>query len=138
MGALQRLLEELNTVLARLSEEAGQGIPLIVEGRSDIEALRSLGIEGRFVALKAAGKPVPDLALEMCEGVSEVIILTDFDSAGREQAHRLALELERLGIKANLAYWRYLMALVGSFTKDIEGLPSLIETLMRKVGPRHG
>jgi len=140
LGTLMELLEELNAVLARLSEDAERGVPLLVEGRSDIKALRELGINGCFIAVKANRKPLPDLALDICQMASEAIILLDFDSSGREDAMRLACELERLGVKADLGYWRQLRALVGSgsFTKDIEGLPSFIETLMRKLGLRHG
>ncbi len=138
MGAIHRLLEQLDEVLARLSDEASRGVPVVVEGRSDVEALRSLGINGHFVVAKADSKPVADLALELASRASEVIVLTDFDAAGREQAFLWALELERVGVKANLAYWRCLMGLVGSFAKDIESLPSLIETLMRKAGYKPG
>lgn len=134
MGALHRLLEELMDVLARLSEEAARGVPVLVEGRSDVKALRELGINGFLVAVRTSRKPMADLALEFAEMTDEVIVLTDFDPAGREQAKAWAHELERIGLKANLTFWRYLMGLVGSFVKDIEGLPSLVETLMRKAG----
>ena len=138
MGSLGRLLNELNELLTKLSEEAARGVPLLVEGNSDIEALMALGVEGCFVAVKASGKPMPDVALDVRELADEAIILTDFDREGRERALELACELERLGVKANLTYWKNLMALVSSFTKDVEGLPSFVETLMRKLGPRHG
>ena len=138
MGALRRLLEELLEVLARLSEEAASGVPVLVEGRSDVKALRELGVEGLLVAVRAGRKPMADLALELASRADEVIVLTDFDPEGREQAREWARELERVGLRANLSFWRYLMGLVGSFAKDIEGLPSLVETLMRKTGHRLG
>ena len=106
----------------------------MVEGRSDVEALRSLGIEGSFVVARSSRKPIPDLVLDLQDSCDEVIVLVDFDAAGREQARRWAEELERAGLKANLAYWRCLKALVGSFTKDIEGLPSFMGTLKRRLG----
>jgi len=138
LGALRRLLEELLDVLGRLSEEAASGVPVLVEGRSDVKALRELGVEGLLVAVRASRRPVADLALELASLTDEVIILADFDPAGREQAREWARELERLGLKANLSFWRYLMGLVGSLAKDIEGLPSLVETLMRKTGHKLG
>ena len=134
MGSLCDLLEEVRSVLAKLSEEVARGVPVVVEGKSDVEALRSLGLKGHFIAVKSRREAIPDVALEVAEAGREVIILTDFDDAGRELAHRWAVELESLGLKANLTYWRHLKGLVGSFAKDIEGLPSLIETLMRKTG----
>jgi len=134
LGSLRDLLEEISSVLAKLSEEVASGVPVVVEGKSDVEALRSLGLEGQFIAVKSRREAISDMALEVAEVGREVIILTDFDDAGRELAHRWAVELESLGLKANLTYWRHLKGLVGSFAKDIEGLPSLIETLMRKTG----
>ncbi len=136
MGSFQKLLEELGDLLSRLSEDVASGIPVVVEGKSDVKALSSLGLRGRFVVAKAARTGIPDAVLDLAGSSDEVIILTDFDEAGRELAMRWALELESVGLKANLSYWRCLKGLVGSFTKDIEGLPSLIETLMRKAGPR--
>jgi len=138
MGSMGELLQELRDVLSRLSEEAASGKPLLVEGKSDVRALRSLGVEGRFITTKSGGRSIPDLALELASSWDEVIILTDFDEAGRELARRWAVELEGLGLKANMTYWRWLRGLVGSFAKDVEGLPSLIETLMRKTGIRLG
>jgi len=137
MGSLSKLLDELTGLLERLSEEAERGTPIIVEGPSDVEALRTLGIHGTFVAVKACRKPLVDVVHDIpVSAGGEVILLMDFDRAGREQARKLAEELTGFGFKVNLSYWHYLMALVGSFAKDIEGLPSLVETLMRKVGPR--
>ena len=138
MGALHRLLEELLGVLAKLSEEAARGVPVLVEGPSDVKALRELGVEGFLVAVKAKRKPVVDLVLELADVADEVIVLADFDPEGREHAREWAYELERVGLKANLSFWRHLMGLVGSLAKDIEGLPSLVETLMRKTGHRLG
>ena len=138
MGALHRLLEELSNVIARLSEDVGRGVPIVVEGRSDVEALRALGVNGCFVIARQNGRTVADMVLELANKADEVIILTDFDAAGQEQAMSWARELESLGLRANLSYWRYLKGLVGSFAKDIEGLPSLIETLIKKAGHRVG
>jgi len=136
VGTLRELLEDVEELLAKLSEDVDRGIPVVVEGRSDVEALRSLGIRARFLVAKSCRRTVADMALELASGSSagEVIILTDFDAAGVEQARRWAEELESLGLKANLTYWRALRALVGSFTKDVEGLPGLVDTLRRRLG----
>ena len=137
MSSMARLLEEINEFLERLSEDAEQGMPILVEGPSDVRALRELGVRGSFIALKTSGKKLVDV-VERIERPpnGEVIILTDFDRTGKELAFSLAEELESAGLRANLTYWRRLKALVGSFSKDIEGLPSLVETLMRKARSR--
>ena len=137
MNSMARLLEEINEFLERLSEDAERGTPILVEGPSDIRALRELGVRGSFIALKTNGKRLVDVVerIERPPG-GEIIILTDFDRTGRELAFSLVKELECIGLRANLTYWRWLKALVGSFSKDIEGLPSLVETLMRKAKSR--
>ena len=137
MGSLSGLLEEISEFLERLSEEARAGMPILVEGQSDVRALEELGVKGKIIALKTDGKRLVDVVERIERSPSEeIIILTDFDRAGRELASSLAAELEGMGLRANLSYWRWLRTLVSSFTKDIEGLPSLVETLMRKAGLR--
>ena len=137
MGSIARLLEEIGELLQRLSEDAGRGTPIVVEGPSDVRALRELGVEGTVIALKTNGKRLIDVVERVGNPAGgEVIILTDFDRAGREYAFSLAEELESIGLRANLTYWRWLRALVGTFAKDVEGLPSLVETLMRKARSR--
>jgi len=137
LGSIARLLEEIGELLQRLSEDAGRGTPIVVEGPSDVRALRELGVEGTVIALKTNGKRLIDVVERVGNPAGgEVIILTDFDRAGREYAFSLAEELESIGLRANLTYWRWLRALVGTFAKDVEGLPSLVETLMRKARSR--
>jgi len=137
LGSIARLLEEIGELLQRLSEDAGRGTPIVVEGPSDVRALRELGVKGTVIALKTNGKRLIDVVERVGNPAGgEVIILTDFDRAGREYAFSLAEELESIGLRANLTYWRWLRALVGTFAKDVEGLPSLVETLMRKARSR--
>ena len=137
MGSIAELLEEINTFLERLSEDAKQGMPILVEGPSDIRALEELGIRGNLIALKTNKKRLVDMIEHIeCPPGGHIIILTDFDRTGRELAFLLVKELESMGLRADLTYWRWLRALVGSFAKDIEGLPSLVETLMRKARSR--
>jgi len=137
LGSIARLLEEIGELFQRLSEDAGRGTPIVVEGPSDVRALRELGVDGTVIALKTNGKRLIDVVERVGNPAGgEVIILTDFDRAGREYAFSLAEELESIGLRANLTYWRWLRALVGTFAKDVEGLPSLVETLMRKARSR--
>ena len=133
MGSIAKLIEEVNELLEKLSQDAKQGMPILVEGPSDIRALEELGIEGNLIALKTNGKRLIEVVERIeCPPGGYIIILTDFDRTGRELALSLVEEFESMGLRADLTYWRWLKALVGSFAKDIEGLPSLIETLMRK------
>jgi 2,5-diamino-6-(ribosylamino)-4(3H)-pyrimidinone 5'-phosphate reductase len=119
--------------LERLERKSDSGIPIVVEGKNDVHALHLLGITGDIILAKSYGKSLLDVLGEIERmGKSEVILLFDFDRRGREWTHRMSRYLEGMKIKANLLFWRKLLGLVGSDVKDIEGLPSFLETLKTK------
>jgi 2,5-diamino-6-(ribosylamino)-4(3H)-pyrimidinone 5'-phosphate reductase len=126
--------EKLEELITRLIEESAKGSPVVVEGRKDAEALRALGVEGKIVTAKTAGKSRLDVFSEIEQtGAKEVILLPDSDRRGREWMSHLRQHLEKTGIKANASFWVELFALVGKELKDVEGLVSYMETLKRKL-----
>ena len=46
----EKKLEKTFKLLERLAKEATKGIPIIVEGRNDINTLHELGIEGDIIS----------------------------------------------------------------------------------------
>ena len=132
-AALQRKAELLTELLEKLASESTKGVPIVVEGQKDVDALRRLSIEGKIVSSKTSGKSFLDILTEIEDlKVHEVILLLDFDRRGVEWTHRLKQHLEKTRIKPNLAYWNELYGLVGRDLKDIEGLPAYVETLGNK------
>jgi 2,5-diamino-6-(ribosylamino)-4(3H)-pyrimidinone 5'-phosphate reductase len=126
--------ERLLQVLASLAEQTGKGIPIVVEGKNDVETLKMLGIEGITISAKTGGKSLLDVVSEVEKlGVQEAILLFDFDRRGREWTKRVKLHLEKVGITPNLTFWSELLTLVGRDVKDIEGLASYVETLKSKI-----
>jgi len=126
--------EKLLQILERLAEESAKGIPIIVEGKKDIEALRTLSVKGKIISAKTGGKHLIDVISELeSASTSEVILLLDFDWRGKELTKKLQRHLERTGIKINIAFWFEFSAVVGNEVKDIEGLPSYMETLKSKI-----
>ena len=126
--------EKILLTLERLAQESAKDIPLIVEGKNDVEALRVLGIEGKIIQAKTGGKSMLDVISEVEEcGAQEVILLLDFDRRGREWTRRLKQYLEKMQIKANVVFWKKLRGIVGREVKDVEGLASYMETLKRKI-----
>jgi 2,5-diamino-6-(ribosylamino)-4(3H)-pyrimidinone 5'-phosphate reductase len=126
--------ERLLQVLASLAEQTGKGIPIVVEGKNDVETLKMLGIEGITISAKTGGKSLLDVVSEVEKlGVQEAILLFDFDRRGREWTKRVKLHLEKVGITPNLTFWSELLILVGRDVKDIEGLASYVETLKSKI-----
>lgn len=127
--------EKILQVLERLVKESAKGIPIIVEGKKDVEALRALAIEGKIIEAKTSGKSMLDVISEVeeCE-TQEVILLLDFDRRGREWTKRLKQYLEKMQIKPNIFFWKKLLSIAGREVKDVEGLASYMATLKKKAG----
>lgn len=132
---LKRRLERTTELLERLAEKSISGVLIIVEGRNDIEALQKLTIKGEVIAAKTSGRSLLDVLREVRErDAQEVVLLMDFDRRGHEWTRRLAQNLEKMRVKANLFFWNELLKLLGHDLKDIEGLPTYLETLRKKCG----
>ena len=124
--------ERLERILDAIQEldELSQEMPVVVEGRRDVEALRQLGVKGEVVTL---GKGIPLFAF--CENLSRespsAVILTDWDRKGGQLARRLKEAFEANGTKANDSIRMQLVILAKKEIKDIESLPSLVLRLKR-------
>jgi len=131
---LKEKQEKILLTLASLAQETARGIPIVVEGKNDVEALRALTIEGKIIQAKTGGKSMLDVLSEVeAYGTGEVILLLDFDRRGREWTRGLRQHLEKMQIKPNVAFWEKLRGIVGRDVKDVEGLASYMETLKRKI-----
>lgn len=132
---LKNRFERVLQLLEILAEEAAKGAMIIVEGQNDIEALKELTVEGNMISVKTAGRSFLDIITEI-EGQNntKVILLLDFDRRGREWAKRLRERLEEKRIKVDISFWNRLRVLVGHEIKDVEGLPSYLKTLKRRIG----
>ena len=127
--------EKIAETLDSLREESAQGTLILVEGKKDVEALRNLGIEGPVLTVKTGGKSFLDVISELEKaGVSEVVLLLDFDRRGRQGTNRLRHSLESVGIRVNLEFWRALAGSVGKDLQCVEGLKSYLENLRDKIG----
>lgn len=131
--AFERKTKLLTELMQELVEQSTKGVPIVVEGQKDVNALRQLNIDGKIVSSKTSGKSFLDILAEIENlKVREVILLLDFDRRGVEWTHRLKQHLEKTRIKPNLVFWNELYGLVGRDLKDIEGLPAYLETLANK------
>ena len=135
LSSLQRKAEKLAQLLERLVAEATKSTLIVVEGRNDIEALKELAIQGNIISVKTAGRSFLDVLTEIEEqNVSKVILLLDFDRRGREWTKRLKQRLEEKRIKVDISFWNKLRALVRHDIKDVEGLPTYLKTLKKRIG----
>lgn len=131
---LKEKVEKIELVLAQLAEESAKGIPIVVEGKKDAEALQELNVHGTIVTVKTGGKSFLQVAQEIGSlGAREVILLLDFDRRGKEGTKRLQENLEREKIKVNTNFWRELGGLVKREIQCIESLTSYLRNLKEKV-----
>ncbi len=111
------------------------GVPVIVEGKRDISAIRQLGYTGDLIQLND-GKSV----LNTVEGIvvsfgisSEFVILMDWDRTGI----KLAKSLEKYGISCdlnpNLKIWRDLKSLCSKDISCVEELPTFVNMLKQGI-----
>ena len=129
--SLERKHDSLTELLHRLSVEGGSGIPILVEGKKDVHALRRLGVKSEIECVKASTKILID-KLDTIQG-DEVIVLVDFDRDGKRLVGRITTYLESQGVKVNLGYWKEMSALVRRDVKEVEGLPSYLEKLKKHI-----
>lgn len=126
--------EKILHILKCLTEETAKGTPVIVEGKKDIETLRTLGIEGKITSAKTGGQTLLDVISNVEKSnINEVILLFDFDRRGKEWTKRIKQQLERTKTKPNTRFWHELKAIIGKEVKDIESLTTYMETLKSKI-----
>lgn len=131
---LKQKEEKILQILERLTQETAKGTPIIVEGKKDIETLKTLAVKGKIISAKTGGKSFLDVISEIEKSKArEVILLLDFDRRGKEWTKRIKQQLERTRIKPNITFWRELLTLVSREVKDIEGLTAYMETLKSKI-----
>jgi 5S rRNA maturation endonuclease (ribonuclease M5) len=121
-------LERFQKLVERVLHESEKGSVIVVEGQRDRESLRTLGIKGRIFCLQSSRRNTVGF-VEQLEGVTEVVVLTDFDREGVSLAKRLARILGSQGVHANLVLWRSLRELTRSDVRSIEELPKYYQRL---------
>lgn len=127
--------EQITETLSALAEESAKGTPILVEGKKDIEALRTLSIEGPVVSVKTGGKSFLDVVTELEEAkTTRVILLLDFDRRGKQGTNRLRQNIEHAGIEVDLQFWRALLSSVGKDVQCVEGLNAYLENLKVRIG----
>jgi 5S rRNA maturation endonuclease (ribonuclease M5) len=130
---LKDKLEKIQQIVTELSDESESGRLVIVEGKKDVETLRTLGIQGPVIPVKTGGKSFSQALNEIEQiGSSEVVLLFDFDRRGKQATKYFKQNLEIAKMKPNLRFWNSLHALIGREIQCIESLTSYLETLQQK------
>jgi len=127
----ERKLELLTKMLQRLCLKGDRGVPLIVEGKKDLSALRKLGINGKIICVKNTGKILVDLLDEIQS--EEVTLLVDFDDSGMSLAKDIMQYLQGKGVKVDSVFWKETRSLVRKDVSEVEGVPSYLEKLKKRI-----
>lgn len=124
----KKSIEDLEKIIDELGEE-NRSIPIIVEGKKDIEALRKLDISGSIISVNV-GVPLIDFCDKIAQEYTDIIILTDWDRKGGYLCRTIKRNLEGR-VNCNTKY-RKLFA-KNAMIRTLEGLPSWLETMRTKL-----
>jgi 5S rRNA maturation endonuclease (ribonuclease M5) len=124
----KKSIEDLEKIIDELGEE-NRSIPIIVEGKKDIEALRKLDISGSIISVNA-GVTLIDFCDKIAQEHTDIIILTDWDRKGGYLCRTIKKNLEGR-VNCNTKY-RELFA-KNAMIRTLEGLPSWLETMRAKL-----
>jgi len=127
-----RLKEELEGVIEVLEKikKEDKAIPVIVEGRKDMKALRSLGIERKIIRIKK-GKRIFRIIEGLRDDYDKVIILTDWDSTGGKLCYKIKKACESNDINYDVEYRRQIIKFLKKEVKDVESIPTFIKRAKR-------
>jgi len=120
-------LELLEELILELREQSDTGAIIIVEGRKDVESLRSLGIKGELRL--SSQQPLFDLTEQLSRCGKSIVLLTDWDRKGGMVARKIRDYFQAYGITPNMDIRARIGFLVKKRIKDIESLGSYIEKL---------
>jgi len=108
------------------TRELNLEIPIIVEGRLDVVALRKIGFSGEIIHLPK-NKTMINFSHSLTK-YREVILLMDWDRKGKRLTSILEKYLITEGIRVNLKLWK-LLNTINSETSNVEGLPAFMEKI---------
>lgn len=118
--------ERLREVLQSLYE-INKRIPVIVEGRRDVLALRKIGLVGDIISLHG-GKGFYEFCEEIAERFHRVVLLMDWDEKGESILKSVSTHLKGMWEEFS-AFREIIKILCQKDIKDIEGIPGLLERL---------
>ena len=128
MIAPEERLANLERAIADLVELAGS-MPVVVEGRRDVAALRRLGVEGEVLTVNG-GMALIDFCDRLAERTTEAVLLTDWDRTGGHILRHL-----RDNLRGRVRMHREVRKAIALYAevRDVESLPTYLESLRRRV-----
>jgi 5S rRNA maturation endonuclease (ribonuclease M5) len=119
--------DKLREVLERLHHINNEQVPIIVEGRRDVEALRLLGFAGDIFTLHGR-RGFYEFAESVHEKCDTVVLMLDWDEKGEALQAQIGALLSGLW-EMHAPIRESLMNLCQKDISDVQSLPSLLERL---------
>jgi 5S rRNA maturation endonuclease (ribonuclease M5) len=120
-------LEKLEELILELKNLSDVGAIIVVEGRKDVESLRSLGINGEIKL--SSQQPLLDFTEKLSRSGKDIVLLTDWDRKGGMVARKIIDYLHAYSIIPNMDIRARIGFLVKKRIKDIESLSKYMEKL---------
>ena len=117
----ENLLERIED-LKELSED----VPIIVEGKKDVNALRAIGIKGEIFRI-STGLPLFKFCEDIAARYSSVIILTDLDKEGERLLKKLRNYLMEKGVKINETFRKDILSKLETY--EVESVHTRLKRL---------
>jgi 5S rRNA maturation endonuclease (ribonuclease M5) len=124
--------EALEELISALLEASQRGAAIIVEGRRDKMAVRSLGAPGPVIM--ASSKSLLAMAEDAAGRYEEIVVLTDWDEKGEEMAQQIEQHLRCTRCIADMEIRSRLKRLVKKEIKDVESLGFYVERMREQYG----
>ena len=125
-GEDQERAERLRIIFQALYE-VNKRVPVIVEGKRDVAALRKIGLVGEIITLHR-GNGIYEFCEDIAERFHRVVLLMDWDSKGEDIFKSVSSHLR--GLWEEFSPFREIVkVLCQKDIKDIEGVPLLLERL---------
>lgn len=125
------IAESVNKIIGELSIQDGNRL-IIVEGHKDRVALIKLGVKTRIMTLRDFLRLASTDWIEK-NNLVEVIVLTDFDKKGCFYS-RMIRKICSGRVRVNTEYKGRLKQALGSWVKDVEGIPGFWENSLDENG----
>lgn len=128
---LKEKLDGTRDILEQIKNK-NENVPVIVEGKKDLKALRKLGLKGKIIKIKT-NNTIFHIIENLRGKYEEVIILTDWDTTGARLYHKIKRACKANGIDYNEWIRKRLIKYVWGEIKDIESLPKFLKRAKRTV-----
>jgi 5S rRNA maturation endonuclease (ribonuclease M5) len=113
-------------------KEKNRSIPIVVEGKNDIRALRRLNFEGEILQLHSR-MTIEGFCRNLASHHKEVILLLDWDPKGKRLTASLIKHLNSYEVKTDFDFWKLCFSMASQMS-NVESLPSVFYRLASENG----